>query len=126
MRVRAIDPTTGGIITSGDQFVFDEYAVAQNIQTRLKLFLGEYFRNIDIGTPWFQIILAKTATISTKNAIIRDIIAQTDEVEQLLSYNADFDIGTRKLAISAEVLTTFGRVKLNLEQGLTSITTGAT
>ena len=126
MRVRATDPQTGGIVTSGQQFVFDEYAVAQTIKTRLRLFLGEYFRNIDIGTPWAQTIQVKTATISTKNAIIREIIVQTDEVEQILTYNADFDIQTRSLTISADVLTTFGRVKLNLEQGLTSLKTGAT
>ena len=74
MRVRAINPTTGGIITSGEQFVFDAEAVAQTIKTRLRLFLGEYFRNIDIGTPWFQVILVKTATISTKNAAIREVV----------------------------------------------------
>lgn len=43
--------TEGDLVTSGDQFVRDTDCVAQCIQTRLKLFMGECFRNIYDGMP---------------------------------------------------------------------------
>ena len=44
MRVRRL--IDGDIATSGVIWLYDRDAVAQTISTRLKLFLGEYFRDI--------------------------------------------------------------------------------
>ena len=67
--------------------------------------------------------MVKGATVSSKNAFIRTIIVETDGVEELLRYNSDFDIDTRTLSVTAEVLTTFGKIELELAQGLTPLST---
>ena len=117
MTVRKLDPVTGDIVTSGDQFINGREEIAQTIQTRLRLFSGEYFRDITIGTPWFDKILTKQGTASSKDAIIKNVIARTPGVVRLTSYNTDFNIDIRQYAISVGVLTTFGEV--------TFLTTGA-
>lgn len=111
MTVRMLDEN-GDIVTSGVQFISERDEIAQTIKTRLRLFLGEYFRNKNEGTPWFQSILIKGGTLSSKDAQIKRIIQRTDGVIQITSYNAQYDINTRTYDISASVLTKFGQVEL--------------
>jgi hypothetical protein len=110
MTVRKLDPITGDIVTSGVQFLTERDEVAQTIKTRLALFLGEYFRDINDGTPWFQEILGKGGTLSSKDAIIKRRIAQTPDVKQILEFNTEFDIPTRTYTVTGQVLTTYGEV----------------
>ena len=62
MTVRRLDDN-GDIATSGIQFIGQAEEIAQTVKTRLKLFLGEYFRDINDGTPWFQQILGKGSSL---------------------------------------------------------------
>lgn len=112
MTVRKIDPS-GDISTSGIQFINGKDEVAQTISTRLRLFRGEYFRNINDGTPWFQEILGKNGTVNNIDAIIRKIITETDGVQTIIDFNADFDINTRKYKINGSVLTQYGTTEFN-------------
>lgn len=114
MTVRKLDPITGDIVTSGVQFITEREEIAQTIQTRLKLFLGEYFRDITDGTPWFEFILGKRGTVTQKDIIIKRRIAQTEGVVQVISFNTDYDINLRQYSVNAEVLTTFGQVALSV------------
>ena len=111
MTVRMLDEN-GDIVTSGVQFIGGREEIAQTIKTRLRLFLGEYFRNINEGTPWFQSILIKGGTLSSKDAQIKRIIQRTDGVIQITSYNAEYDVNTRQYSITASVLTKFGQIDL--------------
>jgi hypothetical protein len=43
-------------------FLVDQYAVAQIIAQRLKLFQGEWFANTSLGVPWFQSVLGQPTT----------------------------------------------------------------
>ena len=112
MTVRRLDEN-GDIVTSGVQFISERDEIAQTIRTRLRLFLGEYFRNSQDGTPWFQDILGKGSTLTNKDAAIKRRIVQTDGVLQILTYDADYDINTRQYTVSGSVLTTFGEVLFN-------------
>ena len=112
MTVRRLDEN-GDIVTSGVQFISNREEIAQTIQTRLRLFLGEYFRDSTDGTPWFQEILGKGSTLTNKDAAIKRRINQTDGVLQILTYDADYDINTRQYTVSGSVLTTFGEVLFN-------------
>lgn len=112
MTVRRLDEN-GDIVTSGVQFITGREEVSQTIRTRLRLFLGEYFRNTQDGTPWFEQILGKGSTLSNKDAAIKRRIVQTPNVVQILTYDADYDINTRKYTVSGSVLTTFGEVEFN-------------
>ena len=112
MTVRRLDEN-GDIVTSGVQFISGREEIAQTIQTRLRLFLGENFRNSKDGTPWFQDILGKGSTLTNKDAAIKNRIIQTDGVIEILTYNADYDINTRKYNVSGSVLTIDGEVLFN-------------
>jgi hypothetical protein len=114
MTVRNIDKQTGDIVTSGIHFISGQEEIAQTITTRLRLFLGEYFRDVTDGTPWFQQILTKRGNLSAADSAIKLRIARTDGVVSLTSFNTDYDIDTRVYSVSAGVLTTFGEINISL------------
>lgn len=107
MRVRRLDEN-GDLVTRGQMFLTEKEAIAQTIVTRLKLFLGEYFRDITDGTPWFQQILGKFENLNAVEAIIRNRIARSPGVVRLLAFSLDYDLDSRSLSVSASVLTTYG------------------
>lgn len=107
MRVRRLDES-GDLVTRGRMFQTGREAIAQTIVTRLKLFLGEYFRDITDGTPWFQQILGKFENLNAVEAILRNRIARTQGVVRLLSFDMQYDLGDRTIAIQATVLTVYG------------------
>ena len=108
MTVRIIDSVTGDIVTSGKQFTTGAEEVAQTVKTRLRLFLGENFRDITDGTPWWESILGKAGTLSSKEAAIKNRIIRTEGVIRLLSFSTDFDNSTRVYTVNAAILTQFG------------------
>lgn len=116
MTVRRLDDS-GDIITSGNQFISEREEIAQTIITRLRLFSGEYFRDVNDGTPWFQVILTKQATLTQRDSEIRRRILQTEGVEQIIEYEADYDIPRRTYSIVTSVLTTFGVTQIELTEG---------
>lgn len=114
MTVRRLDES-GDISTSGQQFLTEKAEVAQTISTRLRLFRGEYFRDNTEGVSWFQSILTKNNNLSESDSIIRRVISQTDGVNQITSFNTDFDLTTRQYKIEVSVLTIYGEVSLTTE-----------
>lgn len=113
MTVRRIQDD-GDIATSGTQFLTDAEEIAQTIKTRLKLFSGEYFRNILDGTAWFEVVLGKGQPLELKEAVIKRRIIQTQGVASIFKFDADFDLNPRQYSISAGVVTPFGPVDLNI------------
>ena len=107
MTVRRLDES-GDIATSGAQFISGIDEVAQTVLTRLRLFYGEYFRDVTDGTQWFEAILGKNGSQQSREAALRNRIAQTPGVVRLTSFEFDFDIETRKATVTAGVLTTYG------------------
>lgn len=118
MTVRRLDPETGDITTSGQQFLTGAEEIAQTVRTRLQLFLGEYFRDVTDGTPWFEQILGKGSSLEGKEAAIKNRITRTEGVIQLTKFETDFDIDTRKYTINAGILTSFGQTELTVTGGV--------
>lgn len=116
MTVRRLDEN-GDIITSGVIFTSGIDEVAQTVKTRLRLYYGEYFRDITQGTPWFDVILGKCYPLATKEAVLRNIISQTPNVTTLTSFSTDYDITTRKYTVTAGVLTPYGETYAELTNG---------
>lgn len=109
MTVRRLDPETGDIITSGEQqFIGGAEEIAQTVKTRLALFLGEYFRDILDGTPWYEQILGKFISLNTAEAVLRVRIAATPGVIRLTSFDTAFDIDARTYTVTAGILTIHG------------------
>lgn len=107
MRVRRLDGG-GDLVTRGQMFLSGREAIAQTVVTRLKLFLGEYFRDVTDGTPWFQQILGKPENLNAVEAILRNRIVRSPGVVRLLSFGMQFDLATRTLSVQSEVLTVYG------------------
>lgn len=108
MTVRRLDEETGDIVTSGQQFIYARDEIAQTVRTRLSLFLGEYFRNITDGTPWYEQILGKFSSLDVVEAVLRVRIAATPGIVRLISFETDFDIDSRVYSVTAGVLTIHG------------------
>lgn len=107
MTVRKLD-ADGDITTSGVQFIDGQSEVAQTVKTRLKLFLGEYFRDTSEGVPWFQKILGQKNVTGVADAIIRQKTLQTIGVSSLFEFTTDFDIQSRKYSVTIGVVTPYG------------------
>ena len=116
MTVRLLD-SDGDITTSGRQFTTEVEEVAQTVQTRLRLYLGEYFRDVTDGTPWWESILGKQGTLSSKEAIIKNRIVRTEGVTKLIEFKTDFDINTRTYTVTAGILTQYGSTTVSLTNG---------
>lgn len=83
--------------------------VAQAVQTRLLLLLGEFFLDVTDGTPYATEILAK-ATAGTRDEAIRDRILGTPNVTEIESYSSVVE--GRSFRVQATINTAFGRVDL--------------
>lgn len=114
MTVRRLDED-GDIATHGVQFIGGREEIAQTVLTRLRLYLGEYFRDITDGTPWYEQILGKFQNLAAAEAALRARIANTPGVIRLTSFSADFDIATRKYTVTAGILTEFGLDEVTLD-----------
>lgn len=116
MTVRLLDEN-GDIATSGTQFTSGANEVAQTVSTRLRLFLGEYFRDVTEGTPWYESILGKNGTLASKEAVLKSRIIRTEGVTQLLEFTTDFDIDTRVYMPEAVILTDYGSTTVSVKNG---------
>jgi hypothetical protein len=113
MTVRLLDEN-GDIVTSGIQFTSGAVEIGQTVKTRLRLYLGENFRDITDGTPWWESILGKEGTLSSKEAIIKNRIIRTDGVIRLVGFSTDFDINTRAYSVKADILTQYGETEITV------------
>lgn len=124
--VRRIDPVTFEPQYGNGQndFISDLAAVVQIINTRLRLFQGEWFLDLSDGLPMFRInpatgaILGASGNINSIQTIVDLIssrISQSPYVTAITSVNASYL--NRKLSYSAVVQTTFGTVTVNNSQG---------
>lgn len=114
-RTRRLD-SNGNPVISGKVWIYDIEAVAQTIDTRLKLFSGEYWRDVTDGTPWIDKILTKnnrTNTLQSKISILKERILQTSGVISILEWTTDFNYTSRNLSVIATVLTEFGVLDIN-------------
>jgi hypothetical protein len=85
-------------------------AVAQLINTRLLLFLGEWFLNLQDGLPLWQTILGQAANVTVINAAIQARILATPYVVSVTSVSGEFNQSTGQFSYSAQVSTVFGPV----------------
>jgi hypothetical protein len=96
----------------GQNFYVDSpEGVAQAVMTRLKLFLEEWFVDQTEGTPWKTQILGEQ-TIPTYDLAIRDRIAGTQGVTEILSYSSNLNTVTRALQVNATIATIYGEATI--------------
>jgi hypothetical protein len=86
-------------------------AVSQAILTRLKLFLGEWWENLSIGLPVFQLMLGQLGTaqgLAAMELAIQQNIAGGPYVNEVLAVTATFENG--QLSVTYAARTDFGIV----------------
>lgn len=108
MRYRALSPTGDFVFGQGStEFLINSpEAVAQAVQTRLKLAQGEWFLDLDEGTPYATEILGE-GTQNLYDQAIQDRILGTEGVNSIDEYSSVLD-SDRKLIVSCTISTIFG------------------
>lgn len=96
-----------------NDFLTDIDAVAQIIGTTLRLFKGEWWENLNIGTPMFQSILGQGGASDTAaiSAILQNVILSCPFVTSISSISCTY--ANRKLSFSCTVLTQFGALQVS-------------
>jgi hypothetical protein len=84
-------------------------AVAQLVDTRLRLWLGQWFLFLTDGTPWQTQVLGRY-TITTRDPAIQGRILQTPGVTGLENYSSNLNRNTRDWTAQGTVNTSFGAV----------------
>jgi len=88
-------------------FVDSRAAVAQEVQTTLLLFQGEWFLDITAGVPWFTQV-AGVGTIPIYDQVIKQAIQGVQGVTAIVNYSSILNRVTRALAVTATINTQFG------------------
>lgn len=112
-----LDPSYDPIFTASSSLTGGQ-AVAQAIQTRLKLFMGEWWEDLSQGLPVTQSMLGVLGSSSNIEAIklaITQRIMGTPYVSNVLSVSVDFTRGV--YTFSATVQTYFGVVTVTATPG---------
>jgi len=92
----------------------DALAVAQAVLTRLKLFTGEWWENLNLGLPAFQRILGQLGSqrgLAAMQLAIQQVITGTPYVTGVNGVQLAFTGG--RLTYTATVQTAFGAVTVS-------------
>ena len=74
--------------------------IAQHVRTRLNVFLGEYFLDLSVGTPYYQELLVSPANLVTVESILKARILSTPGVIELTAFNMQFNRQERILTVN--------------------------
>ena len=115
MRIRA--QSSDGDMQFGnsgaDFYVNDKRGVAQNVQTRLGLYVRDWALATDAGTPWRTQVLGKR-TDATRDPAIRARILSTPGVTGITSFASQLDRETRGYAAQVAISTVYGQTIVSL------------
>lgn len=120
MTVRKLD-ADGDLAMGGEEFLtgYTAEEVAQNVLTRLKFFLGEWFLDTTDGTDWFGSVLGKGSVLASRESVIRRRILLTPGCAGMTAFSLTTDIATRELTVNASIVSTSGdSVEINYVQAI--------
>ncbi len=84
-------------------------ATAQQCQLALLSFRGEWFANLESGTPWYEDVLGQKFVETRVRGMVRDALLAVDTVASIEDLEILFDGSTREVTISWTVLSTAGQ-----------------
>lgn len=116
MRYRKLSDTGDYVFGNGQADFYRDTpeAVGQAVKTRLELWLGEWFLDIDEGTPYMQGVLGKYSK-EIADRTIQDRVLKTQGVTQITNYASVFDPDTRDLSVQMTIDTIYGPSAVELE-----------
>lgn len=114
MRYRKLD-ANGDYTLDNEQAFYKNVpeAVGQAVLTRLRLWKGEWFINVEDGTPWLTEILGKRRINRNPDAVIKQRILGTQGVKEITDYSSAFDGNTRQLSVTCTLNTIYGATTIS-------------
>jgi len=85
--------------------------VGQAVLTRLKLWVNEWFLNVEDGTDWLDQVLGRGTSLLYEQ-VIKQRILGTFGVTEITDFYTQFDPNTRKLNIQTTINTVYGETTL--------------
>ncbi len=80
--------------------VEDDEAIAQKLRVGLRIFLGEFFADLEVGVPYYEKILVKNPQLGLIQQVFKKAILSCEGVTGVESMTAQFFSDTRKLVIT--------------------------
>lgn len=110
IKYRSLDSNNDYLFGRGTQvFLTDTDAVAQAIQTTLKLYEAEWWEDTTAGVPLWQKILGSSGNkTSIIDAILQDAILDVTGVTNVYNVSSSFNSSTRSYSFSCKVTTEYG------------------
>jgi hypothetical protein len=109
--------TATGDMTFGngllDFYIDSPEAVGQSVETRLRLWAGEWFLDITEGTQYQTNVLG-TGKSQSAGPIIRQRILETEGVTDIMSFDLNIDADNRKLTVLSTIDTIYGQTKIEV------------
>lgn len=88
------DVTTGSV-----ELIGGIDAIIQHLKFRFLLIAGEWFRDPNVGVPYFQRIFVKNPDMALLRAIFRRVALTTPGVDELDTVILTYDNATRSLTV---------------------------
>lgn len=117
MRVRKLSDTGDYTFGSGQNnyWVNVPEGVAQVVKTTLQLVQGEWYLNVNSGTPYFQGVIGKHSK-QIADVTLVSVISDVQGVVDILNYESVLDENTRKYSsISGTLNTIYGPTELDIQ-----------
>lgn len=116
MRYRKLSPSGDYTFGNGQQDFYRDVpeAVGQAAQTRLLLWLGEWFLDIEEGTPYMQGILGKYS-LQEANVTIQERVLGTQGLTDLENFVSNIDPDTRALSAQFDINTIYGPTPVQVQ-----------
>lgn len=116
MRTLKIDDLTKDLAIEDNNFVLISGVdrAKQNLLTRLRTYLGEWFLNINIGIPYYQDVFRKGVPVSQITGVFKEAIVTTPGVDELVKFDADYTNNNRNLSINFEAK--YGEETISIEE----------
>jgi hypothetical protein len=99
-------------LVGGDTAAANQAAVAQGIKIRVRMILGEYYLDEEVGVDWLGQILVKNPDPAVVRELIRQAIASTPDVLEVVGADLQLDTETRTGSIPYSVITAYSTTAL--------------
>lgn len=116
MRYRKLSPSGDYSFGNGQLDFYRDVseAVAQAVQTRLQLWLGEWFLDVDEGTAYLEGVFGKHSQTEA-DIVIQTRVQDTQGVVDFKNYQSELDRDNRSLSSSMDLDTLYGPTQLDLQ-----------
>lgn len=116
MRYRKLDNLGDAVFGHSEQDFYRDQpeAVGQSVQTRLQLWNGEWFLDINEGTLWPQGVLGKHLQAQA-DTTIQNRAGKTEGLTDIKNYESIVEPNTRKYSSKFDIDTVYGPTEVQLD-----------